>query len=63
MHLQINYHQLLFDNRDILTLTRKEFELVEEANGKVVLSTYCQNFFNQETWLGNWRVEALFFWR
>jgi len=30
-HSRVNHHQLLFDNRNILTLTGKELELVEEA--------------------------------
>ena len=30
-HLQVNHHQLMLGNWNILTLTRKELELVEEA--------------------------------
>ena len=31
-HLRVNHHQLLLGNWNILTLTGKELELVEEAN-------------------------------
>ena len=61
---RVNHHQLLLCNWNILTLTGKELELVEEA--KAVSSRYYRSFFNQTTWLWNcgyeWRMETLLFW-
>ena len=63
-HSRVNHHQLLLGNWNILTLTGKELELVEEA--KRYHLRYYRSFFNQTTWLWNcgsgWRMETLLFW-
>ena len=62
-HSQANHHQLLLGNWNILTLTGKELELVEEAK-RYHLDII--SFFNQNMWLWNcgsgcW-IETLLFW-
>ena len=62
-HSRVNHHQLLLGNWNILILTGKELELVEEAK-RHHLDIFL-NFFNQKTWLWNcgsgWRMETLLF--
>ena len=61
-HSRVNHHQLLLGNWNILTLTGKKLELVEESGIISILS----EFFNQTMWLWNcgsgWRMETLLFW-
>ena len=43
-HSRVNHHQLLLGNWNILTLTGKELELVEEAKRRVATETAKSNF-------------------
>ena len=48
-HSRANHHQLLFGNRNILTLTGKELELVEETE-RYIISIFLE-FLQLRTWL------------
>ena len=42
-HSTVNHHQLLLGNRNILTLTERELELIEEASSIIsILSEFLQ---------------------
>ena len=42
-HSTVNYHQLLLGNWNILTLTERELELIEEASSIIsILSEFLQ---------------------
>jgi len=51
MHSQVKHHQLLFSNLNILTLTAKELELVQEAKwyhlGIIGVSSSKEHGFEQ----------------
>ena len=63
-HSRVNHHQLLLGNWNILTLTGKELELVEEAKRYHldiigVSSTKRRGLWNCGS---GWRMETLLFW-
>jgi len=63
-HSRVNHHQLLFGNWNILTLTRKELELVEKAKRyhlDIVGGSSTKRRGSGTVSLEGW-VEALLFW-
>ena len=63
-HSRVNHHQLLLGNWNILTLTRKELELVEEAKWYHldIIEVSSAKRHGSGTVRSGWRMETLLFW-